>query len=153
MAIIAKTNRVIANPTKTFFVNMITRDITLEDSILDLIDNSVDGAWRSSGNHAISLNDDVDLSAYRISITISPEFFSIRDNCGGMTLDDAVNHVFSFGRKHSQKNDAYSIGVYGIGMKRAAFKLGSDIRVVSTNQETDGTRQSFAVPILVDEWL
>ena len=70
-----------------------------------------------------------------------------------MTLDDAVNHAFSFGRKHSQKHDAYSIGIYGIGMKRAAFKLGSDIRVVSTYQEPDGTRQSFAVPILVDEWL
>jgi hypothetical protein len=33
-----------ANPTKAFFVTMITRDITLEDCILDLIDNSVDGA-------------------------------------------------------------------------------------------------------------
>ena len=27
-----------ADPTKEFFVNMITRDITLEDSIFDLID-------------------------------------------------------------------------------------------------------------------
>lgn len=33
-----------AFPTKAFFVRMITRDISLEDCILDLIDNSVDGA-------------------------------------------------------------------------------------------------------------
>jgi hypothetical protein len=41
--------KAIANPTKEFFVTMITRDITLEDCILDL-DNSVDGAWRRAGS-------------------------------------------------------------------------------------------------------
>ena len=35
-----------ASPTKEFFVNMITRDISLQDCILDLLDNSVDGARR-----------------------------------------------------------------------------------------------------------
>ena len=33
-----------AMPTKDFFVRMITRDISLEDCILDLIDNCLDGA-------------------------------------------------------------------------------------------------------------
>ena len=45
-----------ASPTKAFFVNMITRDITLADSILDLIDNSVDGAWRQAGSQPIGLD-------------------------------------------------------------------------------------------------
>jgi hypothetical protein len=44
-----------AYPTKAFFVNMITRDITFEDCILDLIDNSVDGASRSEHNPRINL--------------------------------------------------------------------------------------------------
>lgn len=56
-------------PTKAFFVNMITRDITLEDSILDLIDNSIDGASKCEGNPPINLDDTVDLSKYRISLT------------------------------------------------------------------------------------
>ena len=47
-------SKVGANPTKAFFVTMITRDITLEDCILDLIDNSVDGAWRSEGSRGVS---------------------------------------------------------------------------------------------------
>ena len=142
-----------ANPTKAFFVSMITRDITLEDSILDLIDNSVDGAWRSEGSRPMGLGNDADLSAYRISIFTSPERFSIRDNCGGMTLDDAVEHAFSFGRRDSERHDEYSIGVYGIGMKRAVFKLGRNIRVRSTYRDTDESRQTFAVPIVVDDWL
>jgi hypothetical protein len=36
----------VAAPTKQFFVSMLTRDISLEDAILDLIDNCLDGALR-----------------------------------------------------------------------------------------------------------
>ena len=144
-----------AYPTKTFFVTMITRDITFEDCILDLIDNSVDGASRSEGNPPINLDDRADLSKYRISIVASSDKFSITDNCGGMTLTDAVDHAFSFGRRAraSEAYDAYSIGVYGIGMKRAAFKLGRNIRIRSTFADTDRSRTTFAVPIDVTEWL
>ena len=153
MVVNKRGDKVDASPTKAFFVNMITRDITLEDTILDLIDNSIDAAWHNEGGQAMELADTVDLSAYRISIFASPERFSIRDNCGGMTLDDAVEHAFSFGRRGSQELEEYSIGVYGIGMKRAAFKLGTNIRVRSTYTDSDGAREAFAVPILVDEWM
>lgn len=142
-----------ANPTKSFFVSMITRDINLEDSILDLIDNSVDSAWKNEGSRPIGLNDDTDLSNYEISITISPELFTIRDNCGGMDLDNAVDYAFSFGRQASENNDEFSIGVYGIGMKRAIFKLGKQIRIRSTYLDPDGMKMAFAVPINVDDWL
>ena len=142
-----------AYPTKTFFVTMITRDITFEDCILDLIDNSVDGASRSEGNPPISLDDGVDLSKYRISIVASSDKFSITDNCGGMTLDDAADHAFSFGRRTGETYDAYSIGVYGIGMKRAAFKLGRNIRIRSTFTDANGSRTAFVVPIDVTKWL
>ena len=33
-----------ADPTKDFFIHMLTRDIPLERAIIDLVDNSVDGA-------------------------------------------------------------------------------------------------------------
>ena len=142
-----------AYPTKTFFVTMITRDIAFEDCIFDLIDNSIDGASRSEGNPPINLDDGADLSKYRISIVASSDKFSITDNCGGMTLDDAADHAFSFGRRTDEAYAAYSIGVYGIGMKRAAFKLGRNIRVRSTFTDTDGSRTAFVVPIDVAEWL
>jgi hypothetical protein len=149
---IERDTRAAASPTKDFFVRMITRDISLEDCILDLIDNSVDGAWRSEGSRPMGLAEDADLSAYTIKIAASVDSFSIEDNCGGMTLDDAVKHAFSFGRKTDDGHDDYSIGVYGIGMKRAIFKLGTDIRISSTYVGENGTRESFAVPINVAEW-
>ena len=142
-----------ANPTKAFFVRMITRDISLEDCILDLIDNSVDAAWRIEGGPAITLADRTDLSKYRIDIEASAEGFVIKDNCGGVSLDDAANYAFTFGRKEEVAPEKYSIGVYGIGMKRAVFKLGSDIKVLSTHKPKQGDVELYLVPINVPAWL
>lgn len=141
-----------ANPTKAFFVRMITRDITLEDCIFDLIDNSIDGAWELAGGQPMSLNDQTDLSSYKISIDIQNDQFSIQDNCGGITLDDAVDYAFTFGRKDDAETENFSIGVYGIGMKHAVFKLGTDIIIQSTFVEA-GVKSSFCVPIKVNDWL
>ena len=140
-----------ASPTKAFFVRMLTRDITLDDCILDLVDNSIDGAWNSTGEHPSEIKADTSLSAFSIDIRIEPDLFRIADNCGGITLDEAVNYAFTFGRKHDEPLPEFTVGVYGIGMKRAVFKLGSSIRIASTYQ-AEGELASFLVPIEVDEW-
>lgn len=49
------------NPTKKFFIEMITRDISIEDAIIDLLDNSIDGATQINPN---------DLSGFVINIEI-----------------------------------------------------------------------------------
>lgn len=141
-----------ANPTKAFFVRMITRDISLEDCIFDLIDNSIDGAWELAGGGPMRLDDETDLSRFKIQIQIDENRFEISDNCGGITLDEAVDYAFTFGRKENARVDDYSIGVYGIGMKRAVFKIGKKIEIRSTYNE-DNKLSSYSVPIDVDEWL
>ena len=148
----AEKSKADANPTKAFFVRMITRDITLEDCIFDLIDNSIDGAWELTGGQPMNLNDQTDLSPYKISIDIQSDSFSIQDNCGGITLDDAVDYAFTFGRKENAETENFSIGVYGIGMKRAVFKLGAEITIQSTFIENE-VKSSFCVPIKVNDWL
>ena len=138
-----------ANPTKAFFVRMLTRDISLDDCILDLVDNSIDGAWRNSGQQPSSLAVDSGLHDYRVALEISECHFAIADNCGGITLDDAVDYAFTFGRREEQERGEYTVGVYGIGMKRAVFKLGNDIQINST-YAVNGAFESFLVPISVD---
>ncbi len=168
-----------ANPTKSFFVRMLTRDISLDDCILDLVDNSIDGAWEMSGDTP-SLTESTVLGKFSVDITISAESFAIQDNCGGITLDDAVDYAFTFGRRDepeeldsaksqeasgdtvdktettetTETREPYSVGVYGIGMKRAIFKIGRSITIRSTYADgPDGSRASFVVPIEVEEWL
>ena len=117
-----------AKPVKAFFVSMLTRDITLEDAILDLIDNCVDGALRIINPQNISAKN---YSNYRVNITFSEDSFKIEDNCGGIEKKVLTSYAFRMGRPSDSPQDKNmpTVGVYGIGMKRAIFKMGKSCRV------------------------
>lgn len=109
-----------ANPAKAFFVEMITRDIELQDAILDLLDNCVDGIRRSG-----KVGSEKPYAGYYAHINFSEDEFTIVDNCGGIPKEIAEKYAFMMGRPAKDKeNKAGTIGVYGIGMKRAIFKMG-----------------------------
>lgn len=133
----------IAIPTKQFFVSMLTRDISLADAILDLVDNCLDGALR------IANGGDVDYSRHFVKITLAGEYFSIEDNCGGIPREVAKNNAFKMGREPDDDRDSdnETIGMYGVGMKRAIFKMGREA-MVRTLFEDD----AFEVPI-TSAWL
>lgn len=143
-----------ANPSRAFFVRMLTRDISVTDCILDLMDNSVDSAWKKLGSEPLTLSGGPDFSSVRISLSFNDQHFSISDNCGGMTQASAEKHALTFGRKSEDPDDTgeFSIGVYGIGLKRAVFKIGSRINIRSTYFESQKKR-SFSVPINVEQWV
>lgn len=140
-----------AYPTKSFFIENFTRDLSLEDVILDLIDNSIDSFIRNNGidvssNLLFSNSNNDHIHAAKVEIVINDKQFEISDNSGGIDIDHAVNDVFRFGRTNTAVKSA--LGVYGIGLKRAIFKIGKKICVTSKTL-TDG----FKVDIEVDEWL
>lgn len=136
-------DRAEASPTKRFFVSMLTRDISLADAILDLLDNCLDGALRLSGGG------EVDYAQYFVKISLSADNFSIEDNCGGIPREVAKNYAFKMGREPDDERDSDSetIGMYGVGMKRAIFKMGREA-LVRTRYGED----TFEVPITSD-WL
>lgn len=119
-----------ALPGKRFFVNMLVRDIELKDAILDLLDNCVDGILRSS-RPDLSLPQPY--AGFRADIAISQVGFRISDNCGGIPYETAVNKAFAVGNPDPiQGEDATAtVGMYGIGMKRAIFKFGENATVRS----------------------
>jgi len=119
-----------AEPNKDFFVHMLTRDIELGDAILDLLDNCVDGIVRSLGSQ---LKKDKPYAKYSATITLSTDHFVIEDNCGGIPLDLAKSKAFHMGRPPGHNDTAATVGMYGIGMKRAMFKMGHQSEVRSRN--------------------
>ena len=119
-----------AEPNKDFFVHMLTRDIELGDAILDLLDNCVDGIVRSVGT---KLRGDKPYAKYHAKISLSPKEFSIEDNCGGIPLELAKTKAFHMGRPPGHHDGAATVGMYGIGMKRAIFKIGQQCEVRSRN--------------------
>ena len=134
----SSTDTAIAIPTKQFFVSMLTRDISLADAILDLVDNCLDGAMRSAGTS------DVDYASHTVRISLTKDLFEIVDDCGGIPRDVAKDYAFKMGREagDDRDTDTETIGMYGVGMKRAIFKMGRDA-VVRTRHNGD----AYQVPI------
>jgi len=129
------TEKADAYPAKRFFVEMLTRDIELQDAILDLLDNCVDGAMRTAGAKVASEKPYKGCKAW---VTLTKDRFEIVDNCGGIPLELAKKYAFRLGRPDPLRDkDLPTVGVYGIGMKRAVFKMGRDIEIISRTQ-TDG---------------
>ena len=137
------------SPTKDFFVRMVTRDISLNDCILDLIDNCLDGARKRSTKENDESSNVIDYNGHYASLKITPEKFIISDNCGGISISDAIDYAFHFGRRPDAPNDGdHSIGLYGIGMKRAILKMGKNIKIHSSTE-----KEAFICKIDVNDWL
>ena len=118
---------------------MLVRDISVDSAILDLIDNSVDATQNKAG-------DAESLEPFHIDVTLDPDHFSISDNGCGIPVETAQNNAFRFGRPLGFNPDT-RIGEFGIGMKRAVFRLGKHFIVDSST-----AHERFVVDVDVEEW-
>jgi len=132
-------SKIDASPTKEFFISILGRDITLLDAVKDLVDNSVDGARRTRPSG--------DFSGLWVQVEVTPEHFLIVDNCGGITVDTAKYYAFRFGRPPEARAQEGSIGQFGVGMKRALFKMGSAFEIQSKAPDSH-----FKLSVDVENW-
>lgn len=134
-----------AQPVKRFFVNMLTRDIALEDAILDLLDNCVDGALRSLNGDETAAKP---YKGFFAKISFDADHFAIEDNCGGIPWS-LHNRAFRMGKpaNGSDPEPALTVGVYGIGMKRAIFKMG---RTASIHTQSAEGNYTVSIP---EDWM
>jgi hypothetical protein len=139
-----------AFPRKRFFLEMFTRDISLEDCFLDLVDNAIDALLRDTEGDVIA--DLISIQSRRsagplpeISLTVKPELVKVSDNCGGIPRQLALSEAFRFG--HSEGHQSGRLGVYGIGLKRAIFKIGTEFSIRSQTPD-DG----FQIDLDVQKW-
>jgi len=127
--------KIIADPTKTLFIKILTQDVDPVEGILDLIDNSIDSYIRNGYS-----------DIRQIKLKINKEGFEIFDSCGGIDLQTLKEDVFRFGVDEI-KRDKPTLGLYGIGMKRAIFKIGETIYL-----ETDNGKTKSIINLDVDQW-
>jgi hypothetical protein len=134
--------RIEADPTKDLFIQMLVKDIPLTRAIIDLVDNSVDGARALKGNSSYS--------KLFVHLHTTRDSFTIEDNCGGIPIRVAREYAFRFGRPSDMPvalQTPHSVGQFGVGMKRAIFKMGRHFNVKSTT-----ARSHFEIDEDVDEW-
>jgi len=125
-----------ASPTKEFFISMLTRDISTDRAILDLIDNSIDAATQSNKHDA------------SIKLTINSNSLIIFDDAGGLDLQVAKEYAFRFGRSSKSPLTPNSVGQFGVGMKRTLFKIGQEFAVESRKNGV-----AYKVHVDVEQWL
>jgi hypothetical protein len=132
------------SPCKQFFISSLTKDITLINCIFDLVDNAISGVEKENSKNDCKISD---YRGFSIYIDFGDNHFFIRDNCGGIEVNHAKNYVFKFGNDLNN-TPSYASSGFGIGMKRAFFKIGNKIQLISC------TRNSrIQVNIDVLKWL
>ena len=129
----SKYTPVSTKPVKRFFVDMLVRDIALEDAILDLLDNCIDGFQRSIDKKTRASA--TPYSGFHAHIKLDGAKFSISDNCGGIPWSEH-DRAFRMGQpaalpEKAETPPALLVGVYGIGMKRAIFKMGAEATILT----------------------
>ena len=123
-------------------------------AFLDLIDNSVNAALEpfaeeletADGYVKILNRTDIEPNT-DIKIKISAKRIEIVDTAPGISLKMACDHVFKFGRSQDEENESDRLSVYGLGLKRAFFKLGKRVKITS-----DHVEGGFELDLDVLEW-
>jgi len=127
-----------ASPRKSFFIDLLTRDITLSHCILDLIDNSIDWILRltkidMSEVHKLWWSDQ--LKKFYINIEYNENYFSIEDN--GSWIDEKIltEYAFMFWSWDNHDSKDYDwLSAFGIWMKRSFFKIWKYIELTTKTE-------------------
>ncbi len=132
-----------ASPEKRLFISLLTRDISLVAAFLDLIDNAINAALApfadklaTAEGYFSALHDPEISASTSIDIEFSAESVKITDNATGIDSETAKSYVFKFGRAAQDSRASLDrLSVYGIGLKRAIFKMGDRISIVSDHEQ------------------
>lgn len=133
-----KNLRADTRPTKKV-IQGLTKDISTEACIFDLIDNSID-AFKNGETNCL-------LESYRdctIKIEINNKRLSIKDEGVGITREKLETSALRFGAVSSH---GISIGVFGVGLNRALFKLGKEFKIT-----TETTAERISVTLNADQY-
>lgn len=148
-----KGNYINAEPRKHFFIDLLTRDITLSNCILDLIDNSIDGIIKVKPYN----NSDFTWNTWQwqnnryewfyVKINLTESEFSIEDNWSWIDEKTLRDYAFRFWAGDNFEDRQYNwLWAFWIWMKRAFFKIWKNIRL-----ETNTEDSSIIVDIDVDK--
>ncbi|MXO70288.1 ATP-binding protein [Alteraurantiacibacter buctensis] len=128
-----------AVPSKRLFLSIIA-DYDLNKSICELIDNAFD-MWTRNGR-TVPITVEVALDREENRIVVS-------DNAGGVARDD-LTFIVGPGQSGSDSTDD-TIGIFGVGTKRAVVALAKDIRIITRIPKSDTYQVEFDDGWLDDE--
>lgn len=116
-----------------YLQSTLTKDITPSEALFDLVDNSIDAARRClDPSHVDQYGLPLSYEGFVVRLHVGCKRVYLSDNCGGIEDRELAKRVFVTGKLSHQP---YGIGGFGIGLKRALFRLGTKYALKS---DTDG---------------
>lgn len=128
-----------AVPSKRLFLSIIA-DYDLNKSVCELIDNAFDMWTRSGRAAAVAIDVRLDRDENRIVV---------QDNAGGVAKDE-LTFIVGPGQSGSDATDD-TIGIFGVGTKRAVVALAKEIRIVTRVPKADTFQVEFDEGWLAEE--
>ena len=125
-----------ATPEKRIFWSIIS-DYGLKTGICELVDNAIDLWQRNNAAHPLGVSIEADSSL---------QIITIKDNAGGVPEKDLSKLVTPGGSKNDPLSK--SIGIFGVGSKRAGVALGQTFRVKTRHKKS----KTFLIEVN-DDWL
>jgi len=128
-----------AIPSKRLFLSIIA-DYDLNKAICELVDNGLD-VWTRAGR----------TGAIRIQVRLDGELGTIQveDDAGGLARDE-LRYIVGPGQTGSSASDQ-TIGIFGVGTKRAVVALARDVRIKTRHGSGDTFQIEFDESWLGDE--
>ena len=125
-----------ATPSKRLFQSIIA-DYDLNKAISELVDNALD-IWTKGGKQKTI--------QIEISLDTSRQLIFVKDNAGGIRREELA-YIIAPGHT-SNTSESNTIGIFGVGSKRAVVALSQDVRI-KTN---DGSGKKYQIDF-DDNWL
>ncbi len=117
-----------------YLISGLSSDVSTMECMYDLVDNSIDAARNELLKRSAPAVDDRGLpssyAGFHIDIELTGTFVLVRDDCSGMEREDLSHRAFRTGAKSQHP---YGIGHFGVGLKRAIFKLGTTVSLETDN--------------------
>jgi anti-sigma regulatory factor (Ser/Thr protein kinase) len=125
-----------ATPSKRLFQSIIA-DYDLNKAISELVDNALD-IW-TKGNRQKAIQIEISLDALR-------QLIVVKDNAGGIRREE-LSYIIAPGHT-SNTNESSTIGIFGVGSKRAVVALAQDVHV----KTSDNSGKKYQIDF-DDSWL
>ena len=125
-----------ATPSKRLFLSIIA-DYDLNRSICELVDNALDVWVRAKKTSQIEI---------AITLDKGQQFITVSDNAGGLPKKE-LRFIVGPGQTGAKPTDE-TIGIFGVGTKRAVVALAQDIKITTRHSSEPTYQVDFD-----DQWL
>lgn len=130
-------------PEKTGLLDTLPADLDIPGALKEIVDNSLD-AWER-------VAPPFDHLTIEIEYDEDEEMLIIRDNAGGVGPGD-VKRFFALGSSNPGSG-VQTRGAYGVGLKKAALRLSSEITFATRYYDQDGDDETGHGFTITEEWL